>query len=430
MLTNILVGGINALQYTQYLTSIANRTAQKLYLCKNLFVNAHGLFQGPQKNALTDPTYTPLTFRDITLYGMALKSDLLQDSQQATSVVSTLTVLKSQKSIAEQQALLIFKFVTSSIDYFRNFYDGLGFTSTYALADQLCQDLSLRAASQRPERPANPLQLPSPANQNPTIITHPRRAPIPRAAEQALLLRQTTVNRPEQTARSTQASSESQLRQESSGATPLQAPRERRQITRRSSVRERIEQLNVTVSANNMPEITPALTGAPTCRSASADARKRYADGNPTFQDMFLIFQDITSTTLNEDHPFHSMEGLLMRLGNSFDIDLNATICQRLVCDGFRYLNENGCNELALWLKTRSPSPELVAQCFQAFIARNAADSPVSIFAIQELLFLYTRINPNATTDTIAITALQIIARREPNHHKMDILLNLYGIAS
>jgi hypothetical protein len=416
MITNILVGALNCTQYAEYLSAALNRSASNVYLCKNLFTSAYALFRGGQKSDLNDQNYTPLSFREITLYGMALKPELQNNPRDAERVAISLRTLNDNRSTALLQQPVIMRIIRISIDCLLNLFGGLGLVTSTSLSEQLCHDLTQGRAPDALEPSVNQPLLPGTSPTTTGSRASPPRAQSERREPSA------TPQRDELT-RTTSASLPSRSSSRRLDTPPLLL---RTPSGRHMSVRERTELINRGIRDSYLPPDSPSPTGAPSSEHPRSEARQRYMDGSPSAHDLFLIFQCIESMELNEVHPFNSMEGLLTRLSESDAVDLNLPISQRIVADGFQHLTKETCDHLVNWLKNRLPPEPLVQRCLHAFITRSNDGHPISIYAVQELLFLYARMNPEGRLNPIARRAFEIINSIDPNHHRMDQLSSIY----
>lgn len=84
---------------------------------------------------------SPLTLREITLFGMTYKKELMQSPEDALIVADQLERMGANKLRREQKLNCFIRFILEICDYIRNFFTGRGFRSTYTLTMQLSIEL-------------------------------------------------------------------------------------------------------------------------------------------------------------------------------------------------------------------------------------------------------------------------------------------------
>jgi hypothetical protein len=141
-----------------------------------------------------------------------------------------------------------------------------------------------------------------------------------------------------------------------------------------------------------------------------------------TTMDRKIIFGDIKS--------IRDIERLLKEVSDSQSIDLAHHQCQRCVVDIFNFCDKETCSQLTQWLNRQSTFHiSLLVSCLKVFVEKDSNRSPISYFALQELLFHYKEKLWHQTTDSHRkillssndpriISAMGILIQYTPNDNR------------
>jgi hypothetical protein len=344
-------------------------------LYRHLISGSYAFFNAPKSGPNGPIGYMPLNLVEILQVADYYCADFTGKPNIAQQVSQCLQAMAECKLAKEQTHHAIVRIACRFFDCLNNYWRGIGWITTTALASRICQKLENCGPSSSDKIAINTEATASPTASSTTTTTTA-------TSNSAILLARTAP---------TQVAPPSGRSTVTIVDTPT-ATNRRSSSPRIDAFRNRIEQ---SIQQSYAMPITPPLDG----KRNEGNSRKNLAAEFRAAPEKFpinkckMLFGNLRYTdetdAIQEASPFLSVKGLMCKVSGLSVPDLNNELCAKVIINAFKWTKKEYQDDLSSWLKKQSPPQQLIANCLQMFIDLATEQKTFSLCTVLRLLYFY-----------------------------------------